>query len=292
MKSMTGFGRGSSTCGDLTITLEINSVNRRGFETSYSLPREWQVFERELTDLLRTQVQRGKIHTQMQIDQASAKGALSWDQAAVDVSLARIGELAARLGTPWPPDPLTLVKVLALHKTDGTLPSPDDARAAVFAAHGEAFAAFEAMREREGAHLLADLAARLDLLIRLTDEIREIAPGTVDRYRELLFSRLRQAGLELELSDERVLKEVAIFADRCDVAEEITRLASHFAQIRETLDQSGTEPIGRKLEFLIQEVHREVNTIGSKANNIEVARRIIEMKNEIERIREQIQNVE
>jgi uncharacterized protein (TIGR00255 family) len=146
------------------------------------------------------------------------------------------------------------------------------------------------MRSSEGEHLKADFISRLNTLILFSQKIAAEAPARPVRQRELLAKRLRDAGLDLDLADERVAKEIALFADRCDVSEEITRLESHFAKFREYLDAA--EPPGRALDFLCQELFREFNTIGSKANDASIAQTIVEAKTELEKIREQVQNIE
>jgi uncharacterized protein (TIGR00255 family) len=146
------------------------------------------------------------------------------------------------------------------------------------------------MRAREGEALLVDFIRRSETLHRLVEGIAARAPQVPAGYREHLMKRLREAGLELNLDDERVLREIALFADRCDVTEEITRLRSHLEQFSALLKSEGE--IGRKAEFLLQEIGREVNTIGSKANDVTIARAVIELKNELERVREQMANVE
>jgi uncharacterized protein (TIGR00255 family) len=146
------------------------------------------------------------------------------------------------------------------------------------------------MREKEGKHLAKDLAGRLDVLAAGAERIRAIAPDTVRRYREQLHARVKEAGLNLPANDERLLKEVVLFADRCDITEELTRLQSHLNQFRDQL--AASEPVGRTLDFLTQEMNRELNTIGSKANAVEISQEIVTMKAELEKIREQVQNIE
>jgi uncharacterized protein (TIGR00255 family) len=146
------------------------------------------------------------------------------------------------------------------------------------------------MRAREGAVLAEDLLGRIEGLRALTIKITEASEGTVGERRDQLFQRLKQMDLEIDLSDERVLKEIALFADRCDISEELTRLASHLDQLCDLCRSDGS--VGRTLEFLLQEVSREIHTVGSKANNLKISHFVIEFKNEIERIREQVQNVE
>jgi uncharacterized protein (TIGR00255 family) len=146
------------------------------------------------------------------------------------------------------------------------------------------------MREKEGKFLAADLARRLDTIATGTELIQKVAPEAVKRYREQLHARVKEAGLNVPLDDERLVKEVVIFADRCDITEELTRLESHLSQFREQLQAD--EPVGRTLDFLAQEMNREINTIGSKANAAEVSQKVVKMKAELEKIREQVQNIE
>jgi uncharacterized protein (TIGR00255 family) len=154
----------------------------------------------------------------------------------------------------------------------------------------EALGHFSAMRAKEGSALLTDFLKRLGILTALVDAVAQRAPRVTSGYRDALHKRLREAGLELDVGDERVLKEVALFADRCDITEELTRLRSHLDQFTTLLKSNGE--IGRKSEFILQEIGREIHTIGSKANDLEISKNVIELKNELERIREQIANVE
>ncbi|KAF0095970.1 MAG: hypothetical protein E1N59_746 [Puniceicoccaceae bacterium 5H] len=293
MQSMTGFGRGSATWEGLVINVELSSVNRRNLETSFNLPKEWQALERPLANAIRERLQRGKVHTVLNVDVAEGNNALAWDGAAVDASLSKLHKLADRVGSAWPPDVDTLFRLVLQHRVDADLPSAEEAEPYAMEAVRAALDAITQMRNAEGEALQRDLADRVDRLRACWNEIKSVGDQTLPNYRQALLDRLRQAGLELELEDERVLKEVAIFADRIDVTEEITRLDSHLAQFKETLYTAGQDGvIGRKLEFIVQEIHREFNTIGSKANNLAVTKQVIEAKNEIERIREQVQNVE
>lgn len=288
--SMTGFGRAQTAFNGTDLSVEISAVNRRNLEISVSLPREWQSLERVIQGAAREGVNRGKLHIQVQAVPSAEEAGFHWDEAGLASTLKRLQQSAKDNGVEWSPSADALVKLAALNKVDMLLPDAESVEPALMGVVGEAVANLVAMRETEGAALGADLKKRLGNLSRGLSEIKEHSAGTVERYREILLQRLKQAGLELELSDERVLKEIAIFSDRCDIAEEVTRLDSHLAQFVECM--AADEPIGRKLEFLLQEVNREFNTIGSKANNIEVSRCVIEAKNEIERIREQIQNIE
>jgi uncharacterized protein (TIGR00255 family) len=290
MYSMTGFGRNQTSFAGTDLSVEINSVNRRNLEISVSLPREWQLLERDIQTLLRQAFSRGKLHVSIQAQPAASESGFHWDEAGLASSLRRMGEVASREGIEWPPGADALVRLAALNKVEVLLPGIDDISGPLMEAVKIAAGELKSMRETEGKALQSDLEERLASLRNALSIIRKESATTVGRYRELLFQRLGQADLKIDLTDERVLKEIAIFADKCDISEEQTRLESHFDQFAECLSEGS--PIGRKLEFILQEVNREFNTIGSKSNNVEVSRHVIEAKNEIERIREQIQNIE
>ncbi len=290
MNSMTGYGRGTARHENWEITVEASSVNRKSLEITTSLPREWQGMDRAATDAVREVVQRGKVNVLVSVKNPHATAGVAWDDAAVSEVLKRLEALAKLNGVPFQPDARLLLEIVSAMGATGGLPGWDDAWPVVQGALSEALGQLAAMRAEEGAALGRDTVSRLDFLGKLVVEIRAQSSGTVPRYRELLLQRLRQAELQIDLSDERVLREVALFADRCDVAEELTRLESHLEQFRQTVSEKGS--VGRKMDFLCQEIHREFNTIGSKANNLEITKRVIEAKNELERVREQIQNIE
>ncbi|WP_277510766.1 MULTISPECIES: YicC/YloC family endoribonuclease [unclassified Ereboglobus] len=292
MKSMTGFGRATAPLGTSTLTVQVNSVNRKTLDLAISLPSEWAEYEAPAGELARKYAARGKIN--IRFDVTGADGAQSqafnWDEAAVDAVLERLKAQAARNGVGLEITPELLWSVVGSQRKKADLPAGDDVRATVLATLEEALRAFSSMRAREGAALLADFEDRIQKINTHVRSVAELAPCVAPAWREQLLKRLRDAGLEINPDDERVLKEVALFADRCDIAEEITRLRSHLSQFAALL--RGDAEIGRKAEFILQEMGREVNTIGSKANNIEISRRVIEMKNELERVREQIANIE
>lgn len=297
MNSMTGFGSGQAEGQGLRLNLELASVNRRGLETGFSSPKEWQTFERLIFDAIRKRFQRGKIQATLTVETSPSSNALQWDNAALNASLDQLQSFAQARGITFIVDPETLLKLALLHKTSGEVTQLSDAQPLFESALATAITSLAAMRATEGQALAADLASRLQRLSELLDGIRQDSAGTVQHYREVLFERLQNAGLELDLNDERVLREIALFADRCDISEEITRLDSHlqqFSQLIADSQQGGAtaEAIGRKLEFLLQEIHREFNTIGSKANNIAISKHVLEAKNELERLREQAANVE
>lgn len=290
MRSMTGYGRAVATVGGLQVTVQVSSVNRKGLEVTFALPVEWEPLEAEMGEAVRRVASRGKVHVGVEVERPAGEGADMWDEAGAERQLARLEAWARRRGAEFVPTPELLWSVLSSQRRPVGLPPVEQAGTVVKAALADALQAFVAMRGTEGAVLLADFLARLATLRRHHALITERAPTVAPQYRELLLQRLRQAGLTLELADERVLKEVALFADRCDVTEELTRLGSHLEQLEVLLRSDGE--VGRKAEFILQEIGREVHTIGSKANDLLISRSVIDLKNELERVREQVANVE
>lgn len=290
---MTGFGRGSATGAGIEVTVEVQSVNRRNLETIFSLPKEWAALEPVLTELVKGSAQRGRIQTTVTFHDSTDSAGLHWDESELQATLIRLRRLAESVGTTvWAPSEDMLLRLVLALQSHSKLAPVEAAQPLVLEAAQMALDGFTAMRAREGQAIAKDLQSRVGELKRLLQDARNAAEGRVESYRELLFTRLKNAGLELDLNDERVLKEIALFADRCDVSEEMTRLQSHLAQFSDTISRGSEQAVGRKLEFILQEILREFNTIGSKSNNLVVTRQVIEAKNEIERIREQIQNAE
>lgn len=293
MQSMTGFGRATAALGNYSLTVQVSSVNRKTLDLTQKLPADWDALETEITEQVRQVASRGKIHVSVELTGASAATGVNeivWDDATVGRALDRLAALASQRGVTLPPSPELLWQVASAHRQSSRAPELDTVNEVVSATISEALRAFAEMRAKEGAALLTDFLTRLDTLSRHVAAVAERAPQVTVAYREALLKRLRDAGLELDVNDERVLKEIALFADRCDIAEELTRLGSHLEQFRTLIRSKGE--IGRKAEFILQEIGREVHTIGSKANDLEIARNVIELKNELERIREQIANVE
>ena len=290
MKSMTGFGRASAPFAGHELSVQISSVNRRGIELAISLPDEWRELETAIGDRIRTVATRGRISVSVSVRAPEGRAEGLPDEAALGRALDHLAALAAKRGIPFTPDAALLWQIAASLRNNHDLPSAETAQPALLTLVDQALAGFGAMRAREGASLQADMLARVASIRTHFETIAARAPLIAAGYRENLLRRLRDAGLAVDLSDERVLKEIALFADRCDIAEEITRARSHLDQLDALLRAEGE--IGRKTEFLLQELGREVNTIGSKANDLAIAKLVIEAKNELERIREQIANVE
>jgi len=291
MNSMTGYGRGESSRGGVKFTVEVSTVNRKQAELSLYLPREFDSLESKVRDEINANISRGRIVAKVQFN-ATTSGK----------SQVRIDHLLAK---QYAREYRTLAKELKLDgkisvdtvlRAPGVLQSSDESldveslwkplRTAVRSALKELLA----MRAKEGANLKKDLKKRISALQKAVKTVAKQAPKTASRHREALMERLKQAGLELKLDDERVLKEVALYADRIDITEELTRLESHFDQFADYAQS--TSPVGRTLDFLSQEMNREVNTIGSKANDPQISRLVVLMKSELEKFREQVQNVE
>jgi uncharacterized protein YicC (UPF0701 family) len=289
MKSMTGYGRATAALAGATLTVQVSAVNRKTLDLTVSLPREWEALEPLAGEAVRKHAARGKVHVGIELT-GDGQTAAGWSEAAAFAELERLAAFAERAGVAFTPTPEVLWQVASAQRRGGGLPPADEARPTVEAALDEALRAFAAMRAKEGEALLVDFLARIEALRRHIEAVAERAPLVPALQRDQMLRRLREAGLELDAGDERVLKEVALFADRCDVSEELTRLRSHLSQFAALLRADGE--IGRKAEFLLQEMGREVNTIGSKGNDLAIARAVIELKNELERVREQIANVE
>jgi len=291
MHSMTGFGRGSGATDAWHATVEIHSVNRKQAEVVVQGPRELMELEGRIRKAVLGVISRGRIQVTLNLERAD--GAAAAIQ--VDVALARafhnafieLGKTVGHDVLPTASDYLRQPGIVTLGT--GEI-DPEEAWLAIEPALLAALAGLAMMRETEGSHLKTDFLARLDTLNGFAGKIASAAPARPARQRELLAKRLREAGLDLDPADERVAKELALFADRCDVSEELTRLDSHFTKFRAYLE--ATDAPGRALDFLCQEMFREFNTIGAKANDAGIAQTIVEAKTELEKIREQVQNLE
>lgn len=281
LRSMTGFGRGTAALGNAAVVAEASSVNQRGLSLAIHLPPEWSSLEPELASAARARLQRGKVAFRLSLEREGALPELG-------EPLAQLRRLAHAHGIPGEPDWEVLLR-LSERQSHAVPPLDAALRALVASAFQSALDALDASRAREGAALGADLLGRLETLRGIVDRMEASAAEGPARRRDRLLRRLSELGLSLDPSDERVLKELALHADRADITEEITRLRSHLEQGRALL---GSAAPGRPLDFLTQELLREANTVGSKASEIETTRAVLEAKVEIERFREQVQNLE
>ena len=288
---MTGFGRAEHATDDLIARVEISSVNRKQADIVFNLPRELSEIESTLRKTILTKISRGRVHVSINLEAASA----GMDSLALNETRAKalenaFTELSNLLGRPIQADSHDFLRTPGVFQFQEGNIEPEQALAAIQPALTDALSKLVEMRTREAKDLKNDFLMRLEFLENATREIEAAAPHVVTRQRENLHQRLREAEIEIDLNDERLLKEMTLFAERCDIAEETTRLYSHFAKFRESLEL--TEPIGRSLDFLCQEINREFNTVGSKANDAGIAQHVVIGKTELEKIREQVQNIE
>src|SRR6266540_1931074 len=230
MKSMTGYGRATAVIGSFTLTTQVSSVNRKTLDLAINLPEDWESLESSVGELVRNAASRGRINVVVELTGARGASEILWDETEVHAAIDRLAALAIARGIEFAPTPELLWSIANSQRKSAELPAAEDAAPVVADSVAEALRSFVAMRAQEGEALLVDLLARLNVLRGLVDTIAARAPLVAPNYRELLLQRLRQAGLELDVSDERVLREIALFADRCDVTEELTRLRSHFEQ--------------------------------------------------------------
>lgn len=289
---MTGFGGGEASSSRLKISVEMSSVNRKVAELVINLPRTLASMEPQVRAGILEVFSRGRITVQVAVEQTG--GARSTLQ--VDDHLAteyyQAFQLLQRIWSvetvPFQAADLLRAPGVFTVKEDSV--SLQDIEPLLEDALSDAFSRLLEMQNLEGARLKSDLRDRLEVLRANVEHIEAQAPRVKERYRQQLQKRLQDAGVNLHLDDERILRELAVFAERCDVSEELTRLHSHFDQFLRYFSQD--DPVGRSLDFLCQEVNRELNTIGSKANDATIAHAVVEAKAELEKIREQVQNVQ
>ena len=293
MRSMTGYGRGECTTKGTRIVVELSSVNRKQAEVSLGVPSELESIESDLRDMILALVSRGRVSGRvvLQHSRMSHASAIAINEAQAKAYRLELAKLAKSLKIP---DNLSLDSLLRLPGVLETSEPTLDARvfrAPVKRALGKALDGLLSMREKEGGNLTRDLAKRLTKLRRIVKRVARRAPEVLKHHRERLNERLKNANVDVpDMDDERLLREIVYYTDRTDISEELTRLDSHFAQLEESL--SDTVPVGRKLDFLAQEMFREINTIGSKASDAVISSEVVTLKTELEKIREQIQNVE
>jgi uncharacterized protein (TIGR00255 family) len=292
MKSMTGFGRGEATGPGGHCSVELSSVNRKQADIDLRMPRDWQPLEAGVRQLLAGVLSRGRLHGVILYETATeATATLRVDDSLAKEYAAYLAQLGAVLGSPMVMTPEALLRAPGVFNVEGSAAlTPEVLQPMVYSAVSAALVAWDEARVREGAHLHADLTSRLDTLRHLLSQIAAEAPKVAPLHRAALHRRLEEAGLPLPLDDERLLKEIALFADKCDISEEISRLGGHLTEFLRLMDSD--TPAGRPLDFLTQEMHRELNTMGAKANHAPIQHLVVAGKTEVERLREQVQNVE
>src|ERR1017187_2606815 len=293
MKSMTGYGRGDCSQDGFKITVELSSVNRKQTEISVTLPREMEMLEAQIRDLINRHIARGRLTVRVSLHAGASKSSARMH---LNVPLAKayareLNRLVKQLKLPGPVTLDQVARAPGVVQTDEELAVDEDFWPAVEKALKKALSQMVKMREREGAHLAQDLAKRMTVMRQAANRGQKQAPTVAERDRRQLIQRMRSADLAAPgADDERLLKEVVYFADRSDITEELTRLQSHFQQFDDCL--KSREPVGRTLDFLAQEMNREINTIGSKAHDSPSLREVVTLKAELEKFREQAQNVE
>jgi uncharacterized protein (TIGR00255 family) len=291
LKSMTGFGAGRARVGDEEFSVELRSLNHKFCEVKVRLPRELSTLEPIVVKQVKDRLARGAVDLFVKRQTATASGTVP----VIDVALAKeyaraFRELAQALGAPAEITWAQVATQPGVMKLEEKGIDVESATQAVHEALGQALKALEQMRQTEGESIYADLDARMKLIEGWSREVTALAPRAVEEYRQRLAERVAELARGVAVDPQRLAQEVAMFAERTDIAEESTRLASHLEQFRALMASS--EPAGRRMDFLVQEMHREVNTTGSKSQHAEISARVVSMKAEVERIREQVQNVE
>lgn len=291
VKSMTGYGRCEETVGGRRITVELKSVNHKYFEFSPRVTRGYGFLEDKLKTYVQSRVARGKIDLFLSIETLEdADVIVSVNHSLAAGYIAALREITERYKLP---DTVTVNSLSRYSDIFSVHKAPEDEEAiwaAVKTVLEKAVDAFIAMRETEGRRLYDDVMSRAAVILELVGKIEARSPETVKEYRERLEAKLREVLSDTTIDEQRILTEAAIFADKVAVAEETVRLRSHFEQLKALLNAE--EPSGRKMDFLVQEMNREANTIGSKAVDAQIAYLVVDIKAEIEKIREQIQNIE
>lgn len=294
---MTGYGRAQKIINRRDILVEVRSVNHRYYEYSSRIPRAYSYIDEKLKALLKSAISRGKAEVSVTINNIEGKDtviAVNKDVAEGYVNALR--SLNQQMGTDgecWLEDDIKLSKLLKMPDIFTIQKAPDDEEqvwADVAEVAYEAIAKFVDMRTTEGERLFADVNSKADLILEMVGKVEELSPQTVENYRSRLYKKLSEVLESKNIDEQRILTEAAIFSEKIAVDEETVRLRSHIAQLKEMLVKE--EAIGRKLDFIVQEMNREVNTIGSKAQDLNITKIVVDMKAEIEKIREQIQNIE
>ncbi|MBP5604423.1 MAG: YicC family protein [Ruminiclostridium sp.] len=291
IRSMTGFGRDHRIIDGKEYLVEIRSVNSRYYEFTAKLPRQYMFLEEKLKSLVKSKMSRGKVEISLSIyNISSAETTVKINDSVVENYIDELRKAGGKFGLM---DDLTLSSVFRMTDAFNIVRAEADEDkiwAAVKETAEAALARFVEMRETEGAKMKEDVLAKLANIEKMTEQVCEYSPETVKAYREKLFAKMQEILDSKQIDEQRILLEAGIYAEKIAVDEETVRLKSHFVQFRDMMNAE--EPIGRKLDFLVQEMNREVNTTGSKAQDIRITRLVVDMKSEIEKIREQIQNIE
>ncbi|MEI4831081.1 YicC/YloC family endoribonuclease [Bacillus sp. FJAT-53711] len=290
ISSMTGFGRAKVENDAFQITVEMKSVNHRFLEMNIRLPKQMMVFEDKIRKLIAEQVGRGRIEVSIIVEgEGLVERKLRVDWSLLEQYKLIMEEAKDKFQLQ---DSITLQQLIAMPEVTAIEEVEnvnETFEHSLYEAVRCAASMLKTMRDGEGERLHKDLEHRLQEIHTCVHAIVPYAPSVIQKYRERLENRLKELHNQ-ELEEQRLLTEIAVFADRCDIHEELVRLQSHLEQFQEALQS--TEPVGRKMDFIVQEMHREINTIGSKANDLTISKYVVEMKNNLEKIREQVQNIE
>ena len=294
IKSMTGFGRGEYTDGKRNITVEIRSVNHRYADISVKMPRRYSFAEEKIKSAVKEKLRRGKADVSIIVENITEEDTnIKLNEMLAEQYLKNLDALQKRFNLTGE---VTLPFLASLPDVMKAVPDVEDEEKitqSILAAVEEAVKNLEEMRSLEGRRLADDMTAKGQNIKILLDKIAGRTPQVSAEYGIKLRERIKELiGNSVEIPEERILVEAAIFADKCSIDEEIIRLNSHIAQLKSILEGGDTQPVGKKLDFLVQEMNREANTIGSKANDISITNYMLDIKSEIEKIREQVQNIE
>lgn len=291
MRSMTGFGRAQIQFQNDIITLEVASVNKRNLEVLLSSPKEWQAFEIHASQKVKSKIYRGRIRISVSIEQQSGKTSSLFNKDQLGSDFSEFKKLLQEYGTSIEIKGETILELLKLRNSNDSLAIPiTEVDEILDGLLSDALEKLLEMKNQEGNALRKDMSGRVSHIAKLVSKIESESLNIAHEWKEKLFQRLSNAGLQIDLDDERVLKEITIFAEKSDISEEITRLNSHILQLHTTFEQP--ESIGRKIEFLLQEIGRELNTICSKSTKIQCTQIALDARNELEKLREQALNVE
>ena len=291
IKSMTGFGAGDAETADFKVHIEVKAVNQRFLETNYHMPYSMNMFENQLTKKIKEYASRGKLDINIRFQDLRDKAVtVKVDKGLVAAYGQALQEISSQLELSAPVTAAQIASypdVLKLNEENADL---EAAQPVLMQAMEQALESFVAMREAEGQNIQRDLLARIATLENFVGELEKLAPEIVAAYRQRLENLLREYLAKEDIEESRIIQEVALFTDKVNYTEETVRLRSHFNQFRQII--TAGEPVGRKLDFLIQEMNREINTVASKANSAGAAQFVVDVKSEIEKVREQIQNIE
>lgn len=289
--SMTGYGRSEITSEDAQILVEMRSVNHRFNEVSVRMPRELYIYEDVVRKKVLNYIRRGRIDVFISIEAQSQSSLLqvNWDLANQYFSISQEMGDRYRLGGELSlKDMITMPEVVQVEESQTQI---EKYQGPLLQAVEQATILLKEMRQKEGETLSSDLLNRIHYMKEVLDHLKEVSPKVADFYRGKILQRVQEyIGNLVQVDEARLLNEVAIFSEKADITEELIRLDSHFSQFAQILQED--EPIGRKLDFLVQECHREINTIGSKANDLEISQQVILLKSELEKVKEQVQNIE